>query len=857
MIQDLVPNINLNNLSEPNENVQSDPNNEHLKDEFRSLLNAISKENDHGNTSSIDQVKEIKNSSISHFQHREDSLKNEHVISNYEIEDEANDISLSNVERLIANNDIEEGSILSSNIELNLENNDVAIIKSKEQAEDEIVKSEKDISKNFSANEISLSNVERLIANNDIEEGSILPSNIKLNLENNDVAIVNSEEEAKDEIVKSEKDISKNFKANSLSLPNAEALIVNNNSEDVGSEDGFEIVGKANKDGTYSINKISENTSLKMAKTTVNIELQRKDESSDTSKNFKTIVSQKEEATQNNSDNTNAFKTLSSNKRTEIVNQSQKLESLTQDKSASTEYETQTAIIAKRGNQNPKISNPGVLSETEEQLKFTGNSKKNISTEVVSVQKQGQSSIIADNNDSSLNKKLLENENLSTNFKKDISPDLVKREKVVNPSVSKEYTNTYTKNTDTSVATNINQSGTDERSVKIETDSKNPSKGSLKLNLSESVENIEIVNKSIFKTASVDTPSTEDVQKVIRPKDNQSKQLFVNALGEQKTPLSNISDNLNVEIFKKPLVIQKGDIALKSTIQFDQHSTSQSNIVFQDVSEVKSSELVQFIQANKSEIIPLKDAKKTKYALSMSEQGEARLKLLKESERIDVLSSRDMKIGEYTSHTLDKKIQFFNSTVGLSNEQEAMLKELMLESFRGENQNVKETNLLGYLRLSELPIINASARRALTSNFAKILQQDMSASLKHNSEKWQKHSFRLEDGNNINMTSKNIDGILHIKLAASNPELNRLLMSMEQEIREHLKEELSLELDLQFENREQGAFSDALGNNSDEGNKNWNRKESEITDDNSNQRTVNSLESSIRNFGYNQMEWTA
>ena len=80
----------------------------------------------------------------------------------------------------------------------------------------------------------------------------------------------------KDEIVKSEKDISKNFKANSLSLPNAEALIVNNNSEDVGSEDGFEIVGKANKDGTYSINKISENTSLKMAKTTVNIELQRK-----------------------------------------------------------------------------------------------------------------------------------------------------------------------------------------------------------------------------------------------------------------------------------------------------------------------------------------------------------------------------------------------------------------------------------------------------------------------------------------------------------------------------------------------------------------------------------------------------
>ena len=89
MIQDLVPNINLNNLSEPNENVQSDPNNEHLKDEFRSLLNAISKENDHGNTSSIDQVKKIKNSSISHFQHLEYSLKDENFFSHSESEEEA------------------------------------------------------------------------------------------------------------------------------------------------------------------------------------------------------------------------------------------------------------------------------------------------------------------------------------------------------------------------------------------------------------------------------------------------------------------------------------------------------------------------------------------------------------------------------------------------------------------------------------------------------------------------------------------------------------------------------------------------------------------------------------------------
>jgi hypothetical protein len=662
MIQDLASNINLNNSSELNENVHSNTSNEHIKDEFRSILNAISKDN-------------------------------EHVILNYEIEEEASDISLSNLESLTVNNDIEHGGILSSNIKISQESNDVGTIK--------------------------------------------------------------SEKEAKDEIVKSEKDLSNKFKANSISLPNAESLTSKSNFENVaGSLVGInyktvstEIVGNVDNDDTLPINKIT--------------------------------------------DNTNAFKTISSSKRTEIV----------------------------------------------------------------PVQKQGQSSIIADNNDSSSNKILIENENLSTNFKKDKSLDLVKRERFENPSLRKENTKIYTNKTNASVASNINYSGTDERPVKIETDSKNHSKGSLKLNLSKSVENIGIVNKSIFDNAPENTPSTKDEQKVISPKDSQSKQLSVNAIGEQKIPSPNISKNLNAEIFNKPLVIQKRDIVSKNTTQFDQHSTLQSNIVFQDVSEVKSSELVQFIQENKSEIIPLKDAKKSKYALSMSEQGEARLKLLKESERIDVLPSRDIRLGEHTSHTLDKKIQFFSSTVGLSEEQEAILKELMVESFRGENQNLKEQNLLGYLRLSELPIVNASARRALTSNFAKILQQDMNASLKHNNEQWQKHSFRLEDGNNIKMSSKNIDGILHIKLAASNPELNRLLMSMEQEIREHLKEELSLELDLQFENNEQGAFSDALGNNSDKGNKNWKKKESELTDDNSNQHAVNSLEPTIRNFGYNQMEW--
>lgn len=180
-----------------------------------------------------------------------------------------------------------------------------------------------------------------------------------------------------------------------------------------------------------------------------------------------------------------------------------------------------------------------------------------------------------------------------------------------------------------------------------------------------------------------------------------------------------------------------------------------------------------------------------------------------------------------------------------------------MESTSIKAQNSSDQNLMGYLRLGELPLVNTQARLSLVSNFAKVMQQEMSTAATRQNEGWQKHSFKLDDGNNIDMTTKNVDGILHIKLAASNPELNRLLMSMEQEIKDHLKEELNLELELQFSNNQEQSFSDALGDNSGERRNKLNQIKSELSEDDSTQEAVNSLQPSIRNFGYNQMEWTA
>lgn len=301
--------------------------------------------------------------------------------------------------------------------------------------------------------------------------------------------------------------------------------------------------------------------------------------------------------------------------------------------------------------------------------------------------------------------------------------------------------------------------------------------------------------------------------------------------------------------FLKPTVVQQ--------ITDTNKQQTQNAPIPVEFSEAKNPELIQFIQSNKTDVIKPKEAKNPRFALSMTEQAETRLKLLVDSVRPEILSSREVPVGFISSHSLDENIQFFNPSLTLSHDQEALLKEFMMESTSIKAQNSSDQNLMGYLRLGELPLVNTQARLSLVSNFAKVMQQEMSTAATRQNEGWQKHSFKLDDGNNIDMTTKNVDGILHIKLAASNPELNRLLMSMEQEIKDHLKEELNLELELQFSNNQEQSFSDALGDNSGERRNKLNQIKSELSEDDSTQEAVNSLQPSIRNFGYNQMEWTA
>lgn len=272
----------------------------------------------------------------------------------------------------------------------------------------------------------------------------------------------------------------------------------------------------------------------------------------------------------------------------------------------------------------------------------------------------------------------------------------------------------------------------------------------------------------------------------------------------------------------------------------------------------QSSEILQVIQQNKALAKVTKEVKSHRFALSKDEQAETRLKLLVDSVRPEILSSRELPADLITSTTTEVDHAGFQMVSGaITNEQELMLKELMVETTSGKEVKNSESNSFGFIRLNELPLMNTAARRSVVSSFGKVLQESVKTDQASKTEQWQKHSFKLEEGNSIDLTTRNIDGVLHIKLAASNPELNRLLQSMEQEIKDHLKEELNLELDLQFDQSKGENDAEGLQKGILSEKMKLAANQARELQQGESVKTNSGLSPSIRSFGYNQMEWTA
>ncbi len=203
---------------------------------------------------------------------------------------------------------------------------------------------------------------------------------------------------------------------------------------------------------------------------------------------------------------------------------------------------------------------------------------------------------------------------------------------------------------------------------------------------------------------------------------------------------------------------------------------------------------------------------------------------------------------------LKQQINAQNST-SLSKDQEAFLKEQMMEAPETKEAS-KNENSFNAVRLGEMPIANSMLRRSILPGLAATMQKATSGS-QAMTQNWQKHSFELEGGSSIELSTRNVDGVIQVKLASSSIELIRLMQQYGQEIKDHLEQECELNIDLQFEDNQEQGMSGFSGDSSSSGVRGPQNGRGHGGNRISTQQAEQDLQQSVRKFGYNRMEWTA
>ena len=189
----------------------------------------------------------------------------------------------------------------------------------------------------------------------------------------------------------------------------------------------------------------------------------------------------------------------------------------------------------------------------------------------------------------------------------------------------------------------------------------------------------------------------------------------------------------------------------------------------------------------------------------------------------------------------------------------ALWKEQITEYFESKDKSSAENQAAAaFARLGDVAVTNISVRKSFAQGISKAIINSVAQGNK-GSEGWQKHNFLLEDGKNIQVSARETDGVLQLKLSSSATELNKLLMDHEKEIRELLENELELKINLQMEGGGDGNAADFFGgstgqrSNDKGGNNPLGLENLRRTEEKEVEKVV---PRAVRKFGYNQNEWT-
>ncbi len=189
-------------------------------------------------------------------------------------------------------------------------------------------------------------------------------------------------------------------------------------------------------------------------------------------------------------------------------------------------------------------------------------------------------------------------------------------------------------------------------------------------------------------------------------------------------------------------------------------------------------------------------------------------------------------------------------------EQKVSWEEQVTKSVESNAEHEPKTgNGRSSMRLGQMPIANVSLRKKVLPGLTQNIQK-AAASEKENPGNWQKHNFVLDDGKNIQLSVRESKGVLQVKMGSMNLDLSKLLQQNLQQIRDHLKQEYGSDIDLQFENQQQGDESQ-FSEDTESSDRKRNYRNSFRNDGNPIENVEEITSKTVRNFGYNQMEWTA
>ncbi|MEX2479026.1 MAG: hypothetical protein WD357_11355 [Gracilimonas sp.] len=188
--------------------------------------------------------------------------------------------------------------------------------------------------------------------------------------------------------------------------------------------------------------------------------------------------------------------------------------------------------------------------------------------------------------------------------------------------------------------------------------------------------------------------------------------------------------------------------------------------------------------------------------------------------------------------------------------QQVFFNEQFMEAAEVTENTSNEQAAMNMNRLAELPINNVFLKRSVIPGLTGAFQKATSAG-KDMPQNWQKHSFDLDDGNKIELSTRNVDGVIQVKIASSSIELSKMMQQYGEEIKNHLEQECELSVDLQFDDNQGDAMEGFFGDSPSSGNKGESGNSSgEGPEKILNKRAEEHLQQTVRKFGYNQMEWT-